>query len=591
VIISIRRLSSTVEIDIPNWPRILDAGRIAKMVAGIIILVTLIAPLAAMMLSISPYRWHTDPAGHSMPVRVLLWAWPQTFGSLSIGISVGLIAFIIGALCCIRRTRMLVFIALLSFLIGGELLAIADIRIYNRTAPWPFSGLGVSGRELFGLIYNSALVMVIAYLGRFAWLTLLAGHAGWSRGMRELRDVAAVDGAGPWRTAMSVVWPLLWPMLAAASVLVVILSITEVGASVLLAPQRPPMMVPMLMQWVHMLRNDEVLEGALLLVVLVVLLGAGFVMLMQLGLKITAFLRRSALPLLAIALFIIGGCGDGKEPEAIWFETGVGPNQTVYPRGIAYSKKDDCFFLVDRMARIQRINHDGKTINEWRMPQWERGKPTGLSVGPDNNVYIADTHYSRVAVYSPEGKFLKDWGTFGRETGQFIYPTDVAFDNAGNIYVSEYGDNDRIQVFEPVSLKVIRMIGRFGQGDMEFARPQSMVIDDDILYVTDACNHRISVFNINGTFLRHIGSIGTALGQFRFPYGLDEDAHGHLIVTEFGNNRVQLIDKQTGRGLASWGLAGREPGQLAYPWASAVDRSGRIITVDSGNNRLQVFRF
>jgi len=290
-------------------------------------------------------------------------------------------------------------------------------------------------------------------------------------------------------------------------------------------------------------------------------------------------------------LLIINGCGDGKEPEAVWFETGVGPNQTVYPRGIAYSKSDDCFFLVDRMARIQRINHDGKTINEWRMPQWERGKPTGLSVGPDGNVYIAGTHYSRVAVYSPEGKLLRDWGSFGREPGQFIYPTDVAFDKAGNIYVSEYGDNDRIQVFDPITLKVIRMIGRFGQGDLEFARPQSMVIDGETLYVTDACNHRISVFNINGTFLRHIGSIGTALGQFRFPYGLDEDAHGHLIVTEFGNNRVQLIDKQSGRGLASWGLAGRELGQLAYPWASAVDRNGRIITVDSGNNRLQVFRF
>src|SRR5258706_5223422 len=247
-----------------------------------------------MVSSFSPYRWNPDAAGHSMPVRILLWAWPQTFGSLPIGISAGLLAFVVAALCCIRRTRTLLFIALLSFLIGGELLAIADIRIYNRAAPWPFSGLGVSGRELFGLIYNSALVMVIAYLGRFAWLTLLAGHPGWSRGMRELRDVAAVDGAGPWRTAMSVVWPLLWTMLAAAAVLGGMLRITQDGFSVLLAPQRAPIMVPMLMMWVHMLRNDEVLEGALLMVVLVVLLGAGFIMLMQLGLKISAFILRCA---------------------------------------------------------------------------------------------------------------------------------------------------------------------------------------------------------------------------------------------------------------------------------------------------------
>ena len=50
------------------------------------------------------------------------------------------------------------------------------------------------------------------------------------------------------------------------------------------------------------------------------------------------------------------------------------------------------------------------------------------------------------------------------------------------------------------------------------------------------------------------------------------DGDGDLIVCEFGNNRVQKIDKQTGRGKATWGGAGREPGQLAYPWGVAVDK-------------------
>ena len=88
-----------------------------------------------------------------------------------------------------------------------------------------------------------------------------------------------------------------------------------------------------------------------------------------------------------------------------------------------------------------------------------------------------------------------------------------------------------------------------------------------------------------------MGSAGSALGQFRYPFGLDQDPEGRLIVCEFGNNRVQLIDKQTGKGLQTWGVPGREPGQLAYPWAVALDRAGRVITVDSGNNRVQVFEF
>jgi DNA-binding beta-propeller fold protein YncE len=117
------------------------------------------------------------------------------------------------------------------------------------------------------------------------------------------------------------------------------------------------------------------------------------------------------------------------------------------------------------------------------------------------------------------------------------------------------------------------------------------VIDGELLYVADSCNHRIAVFRTDGAFVRNMGHVGSGLGEFRFPFGLDEDSRGRLVVAEFGNNRVQLIDKETGRGLRTWGLAGREPGQLAYPWAVAVDRDDRIVVVDSGNNRMQVFRW
>ena len=69
------------------------------------------------------------------------------------------------------------------------------------------------------------------------------------------------------------------------------------------------------------------------------------------------------------------------------------------------------------------------------------------------------------------------------------------------------------------------------------------------------------------------------------------DGDGSLIVCEFGNNRVQKIDAETGRGIAVWGGPGRDLGQLAYPWGVAVDKRGRVVTVDAGNNRLQVFQF
>ncbi len=291
------------------------------------------------------------------------------------------------------------------------------------------------------------------------------------------------------------------------------------------------------------------------------------------------------------SFFVLTGCGDTTKPEAIWCETGTGPSQVVYPRAIAYRPQDDSFFVIDRMARVQHLNHKGECITEWRMPQWETGKPVGVSIGPDGNVYIPDTHYQRIMVYSPTGELLRKWGSAGNGPGQFIYPTDVAFDSKGNVFVSEYGDNDRIQVFTPAG-EFLYQFGKFGKGDHEFMRPQSIVIDEtDTVYVTDACNHRIQVFKTDGTFVKTLGKAGSGLGEFRYPYGLDQDGNGNLIVCEFGNNRIQLIDQQTGRGLKTWGSGGHDPGQLAYPWGVAVGSGEKVVAVDAGNNRLQVFEF
>src|SRR5439155_3473800 len=97
-------------------------------------------------------------------------------------------------------------------------------------------------------------------------------------------------------------------------------------------------------------------------------------------------------------LLLLSGCGDGNAPDEIWCDTGIGPGQVVYPRGICYSPGDDCFFIVDRHAHVQHLSRKGECLSDWRTPEWAMGKPTGISVGPDGNVYIPDTHYQRVLV-------------------------------------------------------------------------------------------------------------------------------------------------------------------------------------------------
>src|SRR5690606_30262602 len=174
------------------------------------------------------------------------------------------------------------------------------------------------------------------------------------------------------------------------------------------------------------------------------------------------------------AMALLGGCGGGSgRPDAVWCQTGTGEGQVVYPRAIAYSADDDTFFVCDRLARIQQLDARGRFLHEWRMPERETGKPVGLTVAPDGNPWVADTHYHRVIVYTPRGDEVMRIGSFGKAPGEFVLPTDIAFDAAGNVFVSEYGDNDRIQVFDAAG-RFIRQIGTFGSGDGQFARPQSI---------------------------------------------------------------------------------------------------------------------
>ena len=579
---SARRWAATDAAESLHWPAILEARWLSKLLTFAVISLTLIVPLIALVLSISPHRWQPDAAGHAWPMRIILWASPWATGSILVAALAALAALGVAALSSFRAAPILIAIAVASFLIGGELLGIANIRLYNRTSP-----------QFLARIYDGLGIMVIAYMGRFAWLALLAGNYAHTPAFSHLREIASLDGASTFQTATRVIWPLVWPILLASSVLVAILSLTEVGATVLISPQRPQLLVPVLMGWVHMLRFDDMLEGSLLLVAIVIALGLSVVGLVLLGSRLTRFLRTRTLPFVPLFLcafvpLFATGCGDPAQPDAVWMETGLEPGQTTYPRGITYHKGLDCFFVVDRSARIQRVRQGGAVDVEWRMPKQTEGKPVGLSIGPDGNVYVADTHYSRVMVYSPDGQYLREWGTLGQGPGQFTYPMDVAFDDKGLVYVAETGGNDRIQVFTPDG-QFLRQIGQFGSDAGQMSRPVSMLIDGDLLYVTDASNHRIGVFTLDGKWVKSFGEIGSGLGQFRFPYGLDMDSSGNLVVAEFGNNRIQIIDKQTGKGLRSWGAAGREEGQLAYPWAVAVDKKDRIIAVDSGNNRLQVF--
>ena len=267
---------------------------------------------------------------------------------------------------------------------------------------------------------------------------------------------------------------------------------------------------------------------------------------------------------------------------------GLSDGRFSYPRGITVGP-DGSIFVVDKTARIQRFDADGVFECGWRTPQKESGKPVGLSVHPDGRVFVADTHYYRVLVYDGCGEPLARFGEIGNGDGQFQWPTDVAFDREGFIYVGEYAGNDRITKWSP-DLQYVASIGQEEIDGRRLARPAGIDIDDEqTLWVADACNHRIVRFSLDGRVLLVFGEMGKQPGQLRYPYDITVTLQDRLLVCEYGNSRLQWFDKQ-GRSLGVWGEPGRQLGQLWSPWGAAVGADGRVYVVDSYNNRVQIVR-
>ncbi len=293
--------------------------------------------------------------------------------------------------------------------------------------------------------------------------------------------------------------------------------------------------------------------------------------------------------------------------ERVLGEPGKLPGQFMYPRGIAAGNGQ--LWVVDKGARVQRLDPEtGTSIEIFLTPISDQGKPTGLTIAPipgdpgSTGLYIADTHYNRILIYdtADEEKVpVAQFGSYGTGPGQFVYPTDIAVltDTSGSverIYVSEYGGNDRISIYD-AGLNYVTSFGSFGvapdhdevNDGVVFDRPQSIMIDQAKreLIIADSCNHRVGRFTLDGELIAWLGAAGD--DEFRYPYGLELVRGRGLLVAEYGGNRIRYVDLESGRTLAKFGEPGRELGQLASPWGVAVLGQDAFV-LDSGNNRIQV---
>ena len=228
--------------------------------------------------------------------------------------------------------------------------------------------------------------------------------------------------------------------------------------------------------------------------------------------------------------------------------------------------------------------------------------PVALARGAEGMMYVVNRSYE----YRPDGKRItictvdEDYvGEFARgvhtagvteeneNDGSLIWPTSVALDKDGQVYVADEWLN-RISMFTRDG-DWLGKWGVKGSGDGELSGPSGMAFDaDDNLLVVDSQNHRVQKFSKDGRFISKWGEQGSGPGQLNLPWGLSIDRAGDVFIADWGNDRIQKFTAD-GRFLLELDGSGSADGQLKRPTSVDTDRDGLIYVADWGNEKLRVF--
>jgi len=302
----------------------------------------------------------------------------------------------------------------------------------------------------------------------------------------------------------------------------------------------------------------------------------------------------AALGLVAATLPIPAALADEPQFEHVMNigSAGTGEGQFKYVEDFAFAKDGHLLVTDAAHAFVQKFD---KTTGRFVARFGGKGdadhnldKPEGIAVDPAGNIFVADYNTGYVKKYNAAHDWLLTFSEYGSGKGQNMKSEFIDIRD-GRLYMPEAG-NHRVNVFD-LQGKFLFDFGGLGSEPGQLNNPESAKFaSDGRLYVADLKNDRIQVFNADGKHLGSFGKTGTGPGELKAPAGLALDARDNVYVTEIGNDRIQVFDKD-GKFLTRFGQTGSRNGEFGNLHGIIVDKSnGWVYVADTANNRIQVFK-
>ncbi|MEO1652035.1 MAG: hypothetical protein AAFU64_00700, partial [Bacteroidota bacterium] len=253
-------------------------------------------------------------------------------------------------------------------------------------------------------------------------------------------------------------------------------------------------------------------------------------------------------------------------------------------------------------------------------------QPSSVATDAFGNIYVADRGNHRIRVIDPAtgavstlaGSTEGDVDNINPLSAQFRFPSDIAIDQTGNLYITDRGNHKIKKIAtngsvtsltglinpDPLIPPIPGYVDSADPVSVRFFFPSGLDVDaQGNLYVADMFNHRIRLVRPDGTTstFAGTGNSGGSLvpqdndgnnltqAEFFLPADVSFAADGSIFVADRGNNKVRLIQGSTTATYAGQGSAGFDDGpalnaEFNAPSGVAADFGGQVYVLDKNNH-------
>jgi sugar lactone lactonase YvrE len=269
------------------------------------------------------------------------------------------------------------------------------------------------------------------------------------------------------------------------------------------------------------------------------------------------------------ALLLLSGCGPLRQEQRARYFWPPPPSEAKIEYINYYFSDEDLQRGVDR-----RLEH---AILGRKLPERLLFQPYSVASDGRRRFFVADFIGGIIHVFDLQQHEYRQLAA-GVEG-----PQKVLVDSRGEIWVLN-SDKGVLLHFAADETKIedLKLSG--------IGRAASFAVDRERerIYVVDAPQHQLRLYDLRGRFLETMGRRGNAPGEFNFPGDIDLDAAGNLYLVDTLNARIQILAPD-GTVLRTFGERGTARGSFSVPKGIAVSPSGLIYVSDASQHKIVIF--